>query len=194
DELPPGLAGASPPTDTQPPLGDDRALWQADGRQQPQRASDGELSALDLVAVDTMLNAHLHAQLNVLSLSPRDLMLARTVVESLDDDGYLRTPLEELAELAELARRIVEEHLQALAARNLHALAVQLGEPIERVDAACERIRRLDPRPGWRYGSSHIPYVVPDVIVKRIGGQWVTVLNPAVVPRVRLNQTYAELF
>lgn len=36
--------------------------------------------------------------------------------------------------------------------------------------------------------------MVPDVIVKRISGQWVTMLNPAVVPRVRLNQTYAELF
>jgi RNA polymerase sigma-54 factor len=247
-ELPPALAGGADATPRQAPglddggPADDRELWHADGGIQPRRASDTELSALDLVPVDTMLNAHLHAQLSVLPLSARDLLLARAIVESLDDDGYLRTPLEELAALVELeppatpeemqialrrvqaldpsgvaargvaeclllqlpkidcpslrglARRIVEDHLQALAAHNLHALAMRLGEPIERVDAACERIRRLDPRPGWRFGSSQVAYVVPDVIVKRVRGRWITQLNPAVVPRVRLNQVYAELF
>ena len=243
-ELPPSLAAnaEAPPALPDAALVDDRELWQADSSNPTRRASDSELSALDLVPIDTMLNAHLHAQLSVLPLSPRDLLLACAVVESLDDDGYLRTPLGELAALVELdppatleelqialrrvqalepigvgarsvaeclllqlpqidcpelrglARRIVEEHLQALAAHNLHALATRLHEPIERVDAACERIRRLDPRPGWRFGSSQIAYVVPDVIVKRVSGQWVTQLNPAVVPRVRLNQVYAELF
>ena len=46
----------------------------------------------------TTLAMHLHGQLNVMALTPRDLALARAVVESLDDDGYLRTPLEEIAE------------------------------------------------------------------------------------------------
>jgi hypothetical protein len=25
----------------------------------------------------------------------------------------------------------------------------------------CDRIRRLDPRPGWRFGSSQVQYVTP---------------------------------
>jgi RNA polymerase sigma-54 factor len=62
------------------------------------------------------------------------------------------------------------------------------------VEAVCARIRRLDPRPGWRFGSSRIAYVVPDVVVKRVQGRWAVQLNPAVVPKVRLNQVYAELF
>jgi len=59
----------------------------------------------------------------------------------------------------------------------------------------CERVRHMDPRPGWRYGSADIHYVTPDVIVKKgQDGKWIAVLNPAVVPRVRLNQVYADLF
>jgi RNA polymerase sigma-54 factor len=220
----------------------DRDLWSADSSSGTRRNEDGELSALDMMAVETSLNTHLHGQLNLLHLSPRDHALACAIVESLDDDGYLRTPLEELigvagltpaATLAEmqialkrvqslepagvaarsvaeclllqlpgivcpdmrgLAQTIVTQHLQALAARDIAALARQLGETPARVEAVCDRIRRLDPRPGWRLGSSQVAYVVPDVIVKKVRGQWTVQLNPAIVPKVRLNQVYAQLF
>jgi signal transduction histidine kinase len=36
--------------------------------------------------------------------------------------------------------------------------------------------------------------VTPDVIVKKIRGKWTATLNRAVIPRVKLNQTYASLF
>jgi RNA polymerase sigma-54 factor len=35
---------------------------------------------------------------------------------------------------------------------------------------------------------------VPDVIVRKVRGQWTVQLNPAIVPKVRLNQVYAQLF
>jgi RNA polymerase sigma-54 factor len=220
----------------------DRDLWQADAGAGMRRADDSEISAMEMMAAESPLNEHLHGQLNVLPLSQRDLTLARIIVESLDDDGYLRTPLEELLSLAELdppvqlqelqialrrvqslepagvaardvgeclqlqlpgivcpqlrslARTIVTEHLPALAAHDVNGLARKLGETPAQVEAVCDRIRRLDPRPGWRLGSSQIAYVVPDVIVRRVRGQWAVQLNPAVVPRVRLNNVYAELF
>lgn len=221
--------------------GGDRDLWAADSAGQ-RRAEDGEVSALDLMAAETSLTSHLHGQLNVLPLGARDLALAHAIVGSLDDDGYLRTPLEELVDVAgldpapdaqemltalkrvqsldpagvgarsvgeclmlqlpaidcpqmrALARTIVSEHLPALAARDTAALARALGTPATRVEAACDRIRRLDPRPGWQFGASQVAYVVPDVIVKKVRGEWKVQLNPAIVPRVRLNQVYANLF
>lgn len=220
----------------------DRDLWHADGGAGLPRSDDGEFSALEAMAVDTPLNAYLHTQLNVLPLSQRDLTLARTIVESLDDDGYLRTPLEELLDLAELdpvpslqemqialkrvqslepagvgarnvaeclrlqlptiacptvrglAQTIVERHLQSLASRDVVSMARELGASPAQVESVCDRIRRLDPRPGWRLGSSQVAYVVPDVVVKKLRGQWTVQLNPAIVPRVRLNQVYAQLF
>lgn len=222
--------------------GSDRDLWTADSGSGLRRAEDSELGALDLMAVETPLNAHLHTQLNVLPLPARDLLLARAVVESLDDDGYLRMPLQDLIgvtgldpapDLQELqialkrvqalepagvgardvgeclllqlpaiacddtralAQAIIRDHLPALAARDTAALARHLNESPARVEAVCDRIRRLDPRPGWRLGSSHAPYVVPDVLVKKVRGEWTVQLNPAIVPRLRLNQVYVNLF
>jgi len=222
----------------------DRDLWRAEpgAGGGSGRADDGETSALDMMVAETLLNNHLHSQLNLLQLTPRDLTLARTVVESLDDDGYLRTPLSELLEVAALdpaatldemqialrhvqslepvgvgardvgeclrlqmpsiacpdmrglAQIIVSEHLSTLAARDINGLARRLGETPARVEAVCDRIRRLDPRPGWRLGSSRVAYVVPDVVVKKVRNQWTVQLNPAIVPRVRLNSVYAQLF
>ncbi len=222
----------------------DRDLWQGDsGAGNSTRSSDdGEISALDMVAVETPLNNHLHSQLSLLQLTPRDLQLARTIVESLDDDGYLRTVLPELLAVAglappplldemqialrrvqsleplgvgardvgeclqlqlsaiacptqrSLAQSIVSEHLPALAARDINGIARRLGETPARVEAVCDRIRRLDPRPGWRLGSSRVACVVPDVVVKKVRGSWVVKLNPAILPRVRLNTVYAQLF
>lgn len=225
------------------PEGDsDRDLWQADVGAGLRRADDSEMSAMEMMAVETSLNTHLHTQLNVLPLSERDLLLARVIVESLDDDGYLRTPLQELAgvtglepepspqelqialkrvqalepagvgarsvgeclllqmpaivcpDMRALATTIVEHHLPALAARDISGLARQLGQPPARIEEVCDRIRRLDPRPGWRFSGVQADYVVPDVIVKKLRGQWTVHLNPAVVPKVRLNQVYAQLF
>jgi len=220
----------------------DRDLWQTDIASRMQWTDDSETSVLDTMAVDIGLNTHLRAQLNLLPLSERDLALACTIVESLDDDGYLRTPLEELLSVPDfelpptlqemqialervqslepsgvaargvaeclllqmhdidcpatrqLARRIITDHLNILAARDVPGLARRLGESPERVEAVCDRIRRLDPRPGWRIGASHAAYVVPDVVVNKVRGRWAVHLNPAIVPKVRLNQVYANLF
>ena len=205
-------------------------------------SGDSDIGALDLVAADVGLRPHLRSQINVLPLSRRDHALACLVAESLDDDGYLRTDLEELAALSdldpavemsemqialklvqsldpcgvgarsvseclqlqlgciedpaqrELARRIVCEHLDRLAQHDVNALAKALGSTPAAIEAVCERIRHFDPRPGWRMGSSDVHFVTPDVIVKKVRGRWTATLNRAVVPRIKLNQTYASLF
>ena len=223
--------------------GDDRDFWQYEpGAGSRHGEDDGEFSALGSIAVEATLSAHLLGQLKVMPLPERDLALAGAIVESLDEDGYLRTPLGELvdaaaldpapdpqemmialrrvqaldplgvaarsvaeclqlqlprienAALRALAARIVAEQLQALAAGDIHALAKALDGTPARIQAACDALRRFDPRPGWRFGSSRVAYIVPDLIVKKVRNEWRVTLNPAVVPRIRLNEVYAALF
>jgi RNA polymerase sigma-54 factor len=222
----------------------ERETWLNDGSTPTRHGEDGQLGALDLVPWRAGLRVHLHSQLNVLQLPLRDLALAKAVVESLDDDGYLRQDLttdlvgddselepmpdeQELLcalkrvqslepagvaarsvseclllqlpaiddpEMRELARVIVTDHLDSLAAKDVPRLAQRLNATQAQIEAVCHRIRRLDPRPGWRFDSAQVQYVTPDVVVKKVRGQWTAMLNPAVVPRVRINQVYAELF
>lgn len=231
---------AGPGTDGEPD--NERDTWLSDGSTPSRRVDDSQLGALDLVPVRTGLRTHLHGQLDLLSLPLRDLALAKAIVESLDDDGYLREPLDDLIDSGELdpppsddelhialrrvqslepagvaarsvaeclllqlpsiacpelrdsARVIVSEHLDSLAAKDVPRLAQLLGATPAHIEAVCERIRHLDPRPGWRHDATLTHYVTPDIVVKKVRGQWTAMLNPTVVPRVRINQVYAELF
>ena len=99
----------------------DRDMWQADGLGSGKRADDDETSALDMMAVPTSLATHLHGQLAVLPLTLRDLVLAKVIVESLDDDGYLRTDLQEMIEVADLDPAATLEEMQ-IALKRVQAL------------------------------------------------------------------------
>ncbi len=84
-------------------------------------------------------------------------------------------------------------HLALLSRRDWKRLgrALDVDEPALR--AAQQLIARLDPRPGARFGGSPAQSIVPDVIAQRAGKRWRAVLNPEVLPRLRINGLYAEL-
>ena len=54
-------------------------------------------------------------------------------------------------------------------------------------------VRACHPRPGAALQQSRTEYVVPDVFVRRTPTGWIVELNPASLPRIRLNQTYAGM-
>lgn len=138
---------------------------------------------------------------------PDEMVIALRRVQALDPVGVGARHLAECLQLQlvqrptaggpfdlDLAIQIVRDHLPALATRDIASLAQRLQAPREAVQAACDAIRRLDPRPGWRYGTHTAAYLTPDVVVRRQRGQWVATLNPAVMPRVRLHRRYADLY
>ena len=92
-----------------------------------------------------------------------------------------------------LARQIVSEHLPMLAARDFLKLKKVLGCSDEQLRLAHQLIRTLSPRPGVAFGDTRADYVVPDVFVRRIRGRWTAVLNNEVMPRLRVNQAYADI-
>ena len=52
-------------------------------------------------------------------------------------------------------------------------------------------LRQLDPRPGLRHSDGTASPVVPDVLVQAADGGWRVTLNPAAMPRLLIDQTYA---
>ncbi|MFO0151679.1 MAG: RNA polymerase sigma-54 factor, partial [Burkholderiales bacterium] len=48
------------------------------------------------------------------------------------------------------------------------------------------------PYPGTAFLAVDTNYVIPDVIVRRIKNEWCAALNPEVVPRLRINEFYAQ--
>ncbi|HET9024281.1 MAG TPA: RNA polymerase factor sigma-54 [Burkholderiaceae bacterium] len=91
------------------------------------------------------------------------------------------------------ARTIVSEHLPLLAARDFLKLRRALGCTDDELRAAHQLIRTLRPHPGVAFGDTRADYVVPDVFVRKVKNRWTAVLNPDVMPRLRVNQAYADI-
>src|SRR5260221_700263 len=125
------------------------------------------------------------------------------MVQSLDPVGVAARTLEECICLQlralpedtsgrEVALKMCDGHLPLLANREWARLQHAVGCDEQTLHTARSLIRSLDPRPGQRFGAQEARYVVPDVIVKKVRDRWVAIINPASLPRVRLNRAYAE--
>jgi RNA polymerase sigma-54 factor len=91
------------------------------------------------------------------------------------------------------ALKLVDGHLPLLANRDFTKLKRLLHCDDTGVRGVRELIRSLTPRPGSSFAKTEANYVVPDVIVRKIRGQWVASLNEAAMPKLRLNRIYADI-
>ena len=92
----------------------------------------------------------------------------------------------------DLALRIAQQHLDWVASQQLGLLRRHLRCADAELDAALALVRACHPRPGAAASGGHAEYVIPDVFVRRGDHGWVVEVNPATVPRVRVNQGYAN--
>ncbi|MFC0348729.1 RNA polymerase factor sigma-54 [Undibacterium danionis] len=92
-----------------------------------------------------------------------------------------------------LALQIVEQYLPLFAQRDFTKLRKFLQCDDEDLREAQVVIRQCNPKPGLAFAIAKSDYVVPDVVVKKIGDEWQVMLNRDVMPRLRINQMYASL-
>ena len=88
---------------------------------------------------------------------------------------------------------IADKHLDKLADRELTLLRRELSASDDELAQAVALVRGLHPRPGATVSSAKAEYVVPDVFVRRTDRGWTVEVNSSTLPRVRLNQSYADM-
>ncbi|NLC35598.1 MAG: RNA polymerase factor sigma-54 [Alcaligenaceae bacterium] len=225
---------------------DDRWLLNnAPGGRQAGNDEDAERPEAEL---SVTLRDHLREQLRLTRASKRDRALVGVLIDELDDNGYLSSPLEEIlawlpselevehSELItalrllqsfdplgigsqslseclllqlrqrngagrfqvpppvlEYAEIIARQYLPVLATGNLNKLREILDIPMEPLRAAHALLLRLEPRPARNWSGETADYITPDIVIRQAGQRWEAALNPAVVPRVRINAVYAEV-
>ena len=80
-----------------------------------------------------------------------------------------------------------------LIAHRWNDLAKRFGVSPAAVQAAADELARLDPKPGLKYASQSDDYIIPDLIVEKIGGRYQVFLNDTGMPRLRLSRSYQEI-
>ncbi|MFZ5827137.1 MAG: RNA polymerase factor sigma-54 [Bacillota bacterium] len=127
---------------------------------------------------------------------------ALQVVQSFDPAGVGARSLQECLLLqwatvddgTPYVSELIEHHLDDLAAGRIPRIAEALSTTCAEVQAAADMIRTLDPKPGRRFGRpDETRYVVPDVVVERVGREYVVVVNDNPIPKLRVNNQYRRM-
>jgi RNA polymerase sigma-54 factor len=189
----------------------------------------------NMVRSVSSLNDHLDEQLRFATEDPVVRKIGEEIIGNLDEDGYLRAELSEIATrcgvdvatvepvlamvqafdppgvaarsiqeclLIQLKSdpnpdpvsvEIVEQYFEDLTRRRYPDIARALRLPLDRVMESVEEIMGLEPKPGRRFGGNDSRYIVPDVVVHKMGTEYVVVLNEDGIPRLRVNSLYRSL-
>jgi len=122
-------------------------------------------------------------------------------VQSLDPAGIGARNLREclILQLRDQGRtdtleyRLLEEAYDDFIAHRWSELGKRLGIDPAEVQKAADNVAKLDPKPGLRHGSGGDDYIVPDLVVDKVDGEYRVFLNDHNLPRLRLSRAYQEV-
>ena len=189
----------------------------------------------NMVRSVSSLADHLEEQLRFATEDPTVRHIGAEIIGNLDEDGYLRAEVSEIATRCGVSAdkvepvlamvqafdptgvaargiqeclliqlksdanpdpvsvEIVEAYFEDLTRRRYPDIARALRLSLDRVMESVEEIMGLEPKPGRRFGGNDSRYIVPDVVVYKMGTEYVVVLNEDGIPRLRVNSLYRSL-
>jgi RNA polymerase sigma-54 factor len=206
-----------------------------DGPVAPRTDDPGEEFYEKVPVTVKSLSEHLEEQLRLTGFEAAELAIGDYLIGSIDENGYLQTTVDEVAETLSvppekveevlgiiqtfdpagvgarnlqeclwiqlvqkgfqdtLGGRIVQEQFDNLLNKRFSEIARSMRCTVEDVQAAGDLIATLDPRPGQEVAAEETRYVVPDLLVERVGEDYVVSLNDRNVPRLRINNAYQHI-
>ncbi len=96
--------------------------------------------------------------------------------------------------LEDTVEYIILHHLKDLGENKLGKVSKATGLSVEQVQMVADLIRKLEPKPGRQFSTGEtVKYMVPDVIVEKIDGEYQVVTNESTVPRLMVSPYYMNL-
>jgi len=181
------------------------------------------------------IHDHLINQLNIMSQTEQDKNIGELIIGNIDDNGYLKSPLEEIAvqgattveevervlrliqdfhpvgvgarnlkeclliqirrlgKGATLAEKIVEGYLDDLGRKKFALIAKELKTSVQNVQKEADFISTLEPKPGRMFAGESAYYVLPDIILEKIDGEYKIIMNDEKIPHLRISSIYKRL-
>ena len=123
------------------------------------------------------------------------------IVQKLDPPGVgardlrecLLLQLEARAETDTLAHRLVRDAFDDLKAHRWSDLGKRFGLDATEVQKVADELAKLDPKPGLQHSAANEAYIIPDLVVEKIDGEYKVFLNDAGLPRLRISKTYQDI-
>lgn len=95
---------------------------------------------------------------------------------------------------ASLQVEIIEKYLELFGKNQMKEIAKKTGKHLNEVLDACDRIKRLNPKPGNSFGNrEYRKYISPDVVVVKLKDYFEVLLNESQYPSIQINPYYENL-
>jgi len=88
---------------------------------------------------------------------------------------------------------LVKNYLDILGSRDYKKITKLMNISEEKLKNLITLIKNLNPRPGLVFSDTKEEYIVPDLIVKKVSGNWTVELNQAALPKLKINNYYSSL-
>ena len=88
---------------------------------------------------------------------------------------------------------IVEKYLTLLQNHQVPELARLMNMSVCDLKPHIEILRHLDPKPGSRFNTAPMQYVIPDVSIAKVEDQYVAIVNEDGMPQLRISPVYRRM-
>ena len=153
----------------------------------------------DLVAKTAASAGRDDEPLPFFTMAEAEAMLA--IIQRLDPPGTgardlrecLLLQLHDSGQAGSLAERLVRDFFQELVAHRWSDVARKVGVTTADVQRAADEVAKLNPKPGLAQSGRQDNYVVPDMVVEKIDGQYMVFVNDGNLPRLKLSKVYQDI-
>jgi len=186
----------------------DHLLWQLEMEHfTPREAHIGE-AVVDAINDDGYLTEKLADIVDAVDVEPaatiEEVEAVLRKVQALDPIGVGARSISEciILQLTQLDRdtpgldlavTLARDHLDLVATRQHGELRRSLRVGEEELQSALALVKSCNPKPGLAVSPAATEYVIPDVFVRKVDKRWQVEISPTGVPRLSVNQTYANL-
>ena len=154
---------------------------------------------IDALEDSEAAQAELDALFEPYHLPEAEAML--TSIQAFDPPGVAARDLREsiLIQLRMLGRgdsvtyQIAESHFDDLVNHRWADVAREMSLKLLDVQVVADEIAKLDPKPGMKYSADPERYIIPDLIVEKIDGEYMVFVNDTSLPRLRIARSYQSL-
>jgi RNA polymerase sigma-54 factor len=150
---------------------------------------------------DGYLRLDLNEIAEVTGTSIYDLEEALYIVQNLDPPGVGARDLRECMMIQlrarglheSLAMRCISETWDLFERMRIPDLSRRFGVEPREIQEAIEVLKTVNPKPGYQFAADRSSTIIPDLIVEKIDGKYVVMLNDRSIPSLHISNAYAKL-
>ncbi len=200
------------------------------------KSASGMFNMENVVSTEKSLYDHLTWQIQMSGFSNQEKAYLSLLVDRLDENGYLKSPLEQIASEMKVAlpdlqktlqllhnldpngvgardlkeclliqarqnqedtkdlMHLIEHHLPDLEKKDFTGIAEQMGLQEEEIIDMYKIISAMEPKPGARFVTQPVHYIIPDVYVtKESSGGYRISVNEEGLPHLRVAHIYQNM-